>query len=114
MVRGYFLISVLLISGGLISSGLLEIYYRYYENLEEIGLLQREVAAGAAFKLENFVHEIERTMRGATKSREIIIKGLTPGYRFELRKLLLIAPQITDLVAMDASVLRETRISIND
>ena len=32
LVRHYFLISVLLISGGLITSGLLEIYFSYQEN----------------------------------------------------------------------------------
>ena len=64
-IRSYFLISVFLISGTLIASGFFEIYYRYSENLGQIGHLQREVALGAAFKIEQFVQEIERTMRGS-------------------------------------------------
>ncbi|MEE9239595.1 MAG: ATP-binding protein [bacterium] len=111
LVRGYFLISVLLISGGLITSGLLEIYFRYFENLEQIGLLQREVALGASFKIEQFAQEIKRTMKGVTKSRQIVLKGLTPEYKFELRKLLLIAPPITEAVAIDKAGTARTQVS---
>src|SRR5215470_5295886 len=101
LVRHYFFISVILICGGLITSGLVEIYFRYQESRENLALFQQEVASGAAFKIERFVQEIERTMKGATKSREIAPKGLAPEYRFELEKLLLIAPSITEVVAMD-------------
>jgi signal transduction histidine kinase len=111
LIRGYFLISVLLISGGLITSGLLEIYFRYFENLEQIGLLQQEVALGASFKIEQFAKEIERTMKGVTKSRQIVLKGLTPEYKFELRKLLLISPPITEAVAIDAAGTARTQVS---
>ncbi len=111
LIRGYFLISVLLISGGLITSGLLEIYFRYFENLEQIGLLQREVALGASFKIDQFVQEIERTMKGVTKSRQIVLKGLTPEYKFELRKLLLLSPPITEAVAIDAAGTARTQVS---
>ena len=102
LVRHYFLISVILIGSGLITSGLLEIYFRYQESRNNLALLQQEVAAGAAFKIERFIREIEGTMKGATRSREIAPRGITPEYRFELEKLLLIAPAITEAVALDA------------
>ena len=102
LVRNYFLISVILIGSGLITSGLLEIYFRYQESRDNLALLQQEVAAGAAFKIERFIREIEGTMKGATRSREIAPRGITPEYRFELEKLLLIAPAITEAVALDA------------
>src|SRR5919106_2873109 len=101
LVRAYFLISVALIGGGLITSGLVEIYYRYEESREQLGLVQREIAAGAAFKIERFVQEIHNTLKGATRSREIAPKGLTLDFRFELEKLLLIAPAVTEAVALD-------------
>jgi signal transduction histidine kinase len=101
LVRHYFLISVILIGGGLIASGLLEIYFRYQESREQLALLQQEVAAGAAFKIERFVQEIHNTLKGATRSREIAPKGLTLEFRFELEKLLLIAPAVTEAVALD-------------
>ena len=101
LVRDYFLISVLLIGGGLITSGLVEIYYRYEESREQLALVQQEVAAGAAFKIERFVQEIHNTLKGATRSREIAPKGLTQEFRFELEKLLLIAPAVTEALALD-------------
>jgi signal transduction histidine kinase/HAMP domain-containing protein len=101
LVRDYFLISVLLIGGGLITSGLIEIYFRYQESQEQLALLQKEIAAGAAFKIEHFVQEIHNTLKGATRSRDIAPKGLTPEFRFELEKLLLIAPAVTEAVALD-------------
>ena len=84
LVRHYFLASVILISGGLITSGLLELYFRYQESWEHFGEIQKEVAAGAAFKIEYFVDEIERSVRAATKTREIVRDGLTPEYQWEL------------------------------
>jgi signal transduction histidine kinase len=101
LVRDYFFVSVALVGGGLILSGAVEIYFRYYESLEQLALFQKEVASGAAFKIEHFVQEIHNTLRGATRSREIAPKGLTDEFRFELEKLLLIAPSITEAVALD-------------
>jgi signal transduction histidine kinase len=101
LVRDYFLISVLLVGGGLISSGLIEIYFRYQESQQHLAQLQREIAAGAAIKIERFVQEIHNTLKGATRSREIAPKGLTAEFRFELEKLLLIAPAITEAIALN-------------
>ncbi len=102
LVRHYFFISVVLISGGLITAGLVEIYFGYLESREHLAQFQTEVAKGAAVKIEQFVQEIERTMRGATRSRDIGPRGLVPEYKFELEKLLLIVPAITEVVAIDA------------
>jgi len=111
LVRHYFLVSVILISGGLITSGLIEIYYRYQESREELALLQEEIAAGAAFKIEHFVQEIDNVVKGAAISRDIAAKGLTADFRFELEKLLLIAPAVTDAVALNAHGLIQVQAS---
>jgi signal transduction histidine kinase len=100
LVRRYFFVSVLLVGGGLITSGLLEIYFRYQETRENLGQLQHEVTASAAFKIERFVQEIHNTLRAATRGREIAHHGLTSDYKAELEKLLLIAPAITEAVAL--------------
>ena len=102
-MRDYFLISVLLVGGGLTTSGLIEIYFRYQESQQHLAHLQREIAAGAAVKIERFVQEIHNTLKGATRSREIAPKGLTTEFRFELEKLLLIAPAITEALALNES-----------
>jgi signal transduction histidine kinase len=101
LVRHYFLVSVILISGGLITSGLIELYFQYQESSADLVKLQQEITSGAAWKIEQFIQEIERTARGATKSREITEKGLSPEYQFELRRLLVIAPAITEAMAID-------------
>ncbi|MDZ4342871.1 MAG: ATP-binding protein [Candidatus Binatia bacterium] len=101
LMRDYFLISVALVGGGLILSGAVEIYYRYYETQEQMALFQKEVATGAAFKIDLFVQEIHNILKSATRSREIAPRGLTDEFRFELEKLLLIAPSITEAVALD-------------
>ncbi len=111
LVRDYFLISVVLIGGGLITSGLVEIYYRYHENRDQLGQLQKEIAAGAAFKIEHFVQEIHNVLKGATKSRDIAPKGLTPEFRFELEKLLLIAPAVTEAIALNENGIIQVQAS---
>ena len=102
LLRHYFFISVVLISGGLVTSGLVEIYFGYQESRDHLVQFPTEVAEGAAFKIERFVQEIERTMKGATRSRDIGPRGLVSEYKFELEKLLLIVPAITEVVAIDA------------
>src|SRR5215470_8271674 len=68
---------------------------------DQLGAVQKEIATGAAVKIERFVQEIHNTLKGATKSREIAPKGLTTEFRFELEKLLLIAPAVTEALALD-------------
>jgi signal transduction histidine kinase len=111
LVRHYFLISLVLISGGLITSGLSELYFRYRESAADLVRLQQEITSGAASRIEQFVQEIERTTRGAAKSREITEKGLSPEYRFELRRLLAIAPAITEAVAIDSDGISRLAVS---
>ncbi len=111
LVRHYFLLSVILISGGLITSGLLEIYFRYKESGEQLALLHQELAAGSAFKIERFVQEIETAMKAATRSREIAFKGITPEYKFELKKLLSMTPAITQAVALDENGVIRLQVS---
>jgi signal transduction histidine kinase len=103
LVRHYFLISLVLISGGLITSGLSELYFRYRESAADLVLLQQEITSGAAWKIEQFIEEIERAARGAAKSREITEKGFSPDYQFDLRRLLVIAPAISEAVAIDSN-----------
>ena len=101
LVRHYFLVSAIVMSAGLILSGLLEISFRHRENWEHFSLIQQEIAAAAAFKIEQFVLEIERGMRRATKSRDLVSKGLSSDYKWELRRLLLNIRSITEAVAFD-------------
>ena len=89
----------------------MELFFRYRESVEAIGALQREMAQGAAFKIQQFVADIEKTLRASTQAQEIIAAGLTEAYRFELIKLLKVAPAITEAVALDADGHERLKVS---
>jgi signal transduction histidine kinase len=111
LVRHYFLISLLLIAGGLISSAIVEIYFRYRESQEHIALLQKEGAAVAAVKIERFVQDITTAIKASTKSREVMEGRVSPEYKFELKRLLYLAPAITEAVALDISGVKQAQVS---
>ena len=102
----YFLISFVLLAGGLITSGLWEMYFRYQEIREDIASAQRDKAADAAFRLDQFIQEIHRSLTAATRSRAVSARGLSPDYSFELDRLLLTVPAITEVVAVDGRGMR--------
>ena len=89
----------------------MEIYFHYQESREQLAFLQQELASGAAFKIEQFINEIEAAMKATTKSREIAEQGLTQGYRFELKKLLFLEPAITEAVAVDTQNILRVYVS---
>ena len=101
LVRNYFFYSVIIISAGLITSGALEVSFNYRDSWNHFALIQKEIAGSTAFKIESFVHEIERTMKAATRTREIVREGLTGEYKWELRRLLVNSPAIMEAVAFD-------------
>src|SRR5919108_4612103 len=111
LVRRTFLIALALVSGGLLTSGAVELVFRYRESVESIGALQREMAQGAAFKIQQFVQDIEKTMRATTQTREIALAGLTDAYWFELIKLLKVAPAITEAVALNPNGREQFKVS---
>lgn len=102
LVRRTFLIALVLVCGGLVTGGVLELFFRYRESLEAIGTLQREMAHTAAFKIQQYVQDIEKTLRTSALAQEIVSRGLTESYKFELLKLLKVAPAITDAVVVDS------------
>jgi signal transduction histidine kinase len=111
LVRHYFIISLMLIASGLISSAVVEIYFRYRESQEQIALLEREAAAVAALKIERFIQDISTAIKSSTKSREVMESRVSPEYRFELKRLLFLAPAITEAVALDASGAKQAQVS---
>jgi hypothetical protein len=69
LLRRTFVIALVLVSGGLISSAVLELFFRYRESVEAIEALQHEMALGAAFKIQQFVRDIEKTLRASTQAQ---------------------------------------------
>ena len=102
LVRDYFVFSVILLAGGLISSGLVEIYFRYQENLEQLALAQQDAAVNASLKIERFIQDVVTSMKATTKSRDITPDGISPTYEFELKRLLFLEPAITEATALSS------------
>ncbi len=111
LLRRTFIIALVLVSGGLITSSVVELYFRYRESVEGIEALQREMAQGAAFKIQQFVQDIRKTMRASTQTQEIVTSGLTDAFRFELIKLLKIAPAITEVTALNSNGREKIKMS---
>jgi signal transduction histidine kinase len=111
LLRHYFLTSVLMIAGGLIASGVLETYFRYQESREQLALHQQEAANVAALEIEQFIHDIETAMRAATKYQDVARQGIAAEYEFELRRLLYLAPAITEVAAIDAGGIAQAHLS---
>jgi signal transduction histidine kinase len=107
LLRHYFLISLLLIAGGLITSGLLEIYFRYQESREELAFRQQEAATIAAIKIGTFIHDIETAIKAATKSPGAEREDID----FELRRLLYLAPAINQAVILSIDGAARTQVS---
>ena len=111
LVRHYFVISVLLIAGGFITSGLLEIYFRYHESRVHLGMLQQEAAAVAAVKIERFIRDVETAMKAASKGQDIAQGYLSSNYKGELKRLLFLAPAITEAIAFDSDGAKRAQLS---
>ncbi|MGH7774095.1 MAG: sensor histidine kinase [Candidatus Binatia bacterium] len=95
----------------MIAGGLLEIYFRYYESQDQIALVQAGVANEAVFRIGQFILEIESQMKAVSTSREIANRGVSPGYRFELKRLLAVVPAITEVMASDADGVLQITLS---
>ncbi len=103
LVRRTFIIAMVLLSGGFVAGGAIEIALRYQESVNSIWVLQTEMAKAAAFKINQFMREIEKTMRVSTLTREIVDSGLKEDIEIELIKLLKRSPAITTVSALDVS-----------
>jgi signal transduction histidine kinase len=111
LVRSYFFTSAILIAGGLISAGLLEIYFRYKEGMEQIGLTQQDAAVGAALRIERFIQNIATTMKAVTRSPDTRSSKKRTDYEFELKRLFFLAPAITEAAVMDTEGVIQARVS---
>jgi signal transduction histidine kinase/HAMP domain-containing protein len=111
LVRNYFFIFVSLIAGGMIADALTDIYFRSHETREQIGLIQGEAANAALSKIAQYILTIEGQMKAATLSQQIAEGGFDPAHKFELMKLLYIAPAITEAAAIDGDGVPRIHIS---
>jgi signal transduction histidine kinase/HAMP domain-containing protein len=102
LVRNYFFIFVGLIGGGMLADGLTEIYFRYYETEKQVGLVQSEAANAALSSIAQYILTIEGQMKSASLNQQLANREFDPKHKFELMKLLYLAPAITEVAAVDS------------
>jgi GAF domain-containing protein len=107
----YVVVLVALVSGVLLASGAIEVWFSYQENQDALLGIQKEKAAGAAARIEAFVKEIERQM-GWTAQIQLV----APGAALEQRrndyvKLQKLALPITESLYVDAAGREQVRVS---
>jgi signal transduction histidine kinase len=100
-----------LVTGALLTSGLIEIYFSYQENKTALVSVQREKAAAAASRIEQFIREIENQIGWTTHASFAPQGGALDQRRFDYLRLLRQAPSITEISSLDASGREQLRVS---
>ena len=111
LFRKYVLIFVILISGALLTSGAVEIFFSYQENQTALLRLQREKAVGAASKIEQFIREVQGQIGGAIQAPPAAGPVTLDQRRNDYLRLLRQAPAITELSHLDPSGREQLRVS---
>jgi signal transduction histidine kinase len=110
LFRKYVVLFASLVSGVLLASGLVELYFSYRENLAAVVALQREQASGAAGRIEAFVRDIERQVGWASQG-QIGTRPTVEQRRFEYIRLQRQAPAVTEVSQLDGSGREQLRVS---
>jgi signal transduction histidine kinase/ActR/RegA family two-component response regulator len=111
LFRKYVTVFVVLVSGGLIASGLVQLYFSYQENQSSLLSIQSEKAAVAATRIEQFLAQVETQIGGSV---EVGMPGtpVTIDQRHnDYLRLLRQVPAITEISYLDGQGLEQLRIS---
>ena len=102
---------VVLVSGALVVSGLVEIYFSYQENKSALARIQHEKAAAAAIRIEQFVRELEHDLAWIAQtpwgSRGVPLDQR----RLDSLRLLRQVPAITEVSHIDPAGHEQLRVS---
>jgi signal transduction histidine kinase len=110
LFRKYVVLFVSLVSGALLASGLLEIYFSFQENKAALGTLQREKALAAAARIEQFIKEIERQVGWASQP-QIGVRATLEQRRFDYLRLLRQVPAVTEISLLDSAGREQLNVS---
>jgi len=111
LFRKYVVTIVVLVSGALLTSGIIELYFSYQENKTALIGVQREKAIGAASKIEAFIKEIEHQIGWTTQPQLVAPSAALDQRRFDFLRLLRQVLAITEISYLDASGKEQLRVS---
>jgi signal transduction histidine kinase len=110
LFRKYVVLFASLVGAALLTSGLLELYFSYYEKLAALVALQREQAAGAAARIEAFIRDIERQVGWASQG-QVGTRQTIDQRRFEFIRLQRQVPAVTEVSQLDREGREQLRVS---
>src|SRR5258705_12150893 len=109
LFRKYLLLILTLVSGALLASGAISVYFSYQEHKSALGNLQQEKAIAAASRIEQYIRQIEQQLAYAALPQ--LDAGDVELRRIEFLKLLRQAPEVTDIAQVDASGREQIAVS---
>jgi len=107
----YALPLVVLVIGGLVVSGLVEIYFSYQENKTALSRIQHEKAAAAAIRIERFVRELEHDLSWIAQTPWGPRGVPLDQRRLDSLRLLRQVPAITEVSHIDPTGHEQLRVS---
>ncbi len=111
LFRKYVIVFAGLVSGALLASGAIEIYFSYQENRAGLVALQREKALGVASRIEDFIKEIERQIGWTTQPQLGAPAAAMYQRRVDYLRLLRQVLAITEISHLDAEGKEQLRVS---
>ncbi len=109
LFRKYLLLILTLVTGALLASGAISVYFSYQEIKTALSNLQHEKAVAAASRIEQYIHQIEQQLAYAAlpqlDAADVELR------RIEFLKLLRQAPEVTDIAQLDASGREQIAVS---
>jgi signal transduction histidine kinase len=102
---------VLLVSGALVVSALVEIYFSYQENKTALSQIQREKALAAAERIEQFVRELEHQLAWIAQTPWGARGVSLDQRRLDSLRLLRHAPAVTEVSHYDPTGHEQLRVS---
>ena len=111
LFRKYVVFLLLLVGGVLVLSSLVQLYFSYRETKSALARIEREKAVAAAAKIEQFIKEIERQVRGTVQDAFDDPVAARQQREEDYLRLLRNVPAITDIRHLNASGREEVRVS---
>ena len=109
--RKYVFLFVTVVSGAMLASGLMEVYFSYQENKTSLVRIQREKALAAASKIGQFVKEIERMISWVVPSLRSARAANHDQWRIDFLRLLRNVPAVTEVRYLDSSGREQLQVS---
>ena len=111
LFRKYVFLIVTVVSGAMLASGLMEVYFSYQENKAALVRIQREKALAAASKIGQFVKEIERMIDWVVPSLRSARAANHNQWRIDFLRLLRNVPAVTEVRYLDSSGREQLQVS---